>query len=159
MTAELPFRYLEQIGQGQAVYQEYSNRTLREYGFDVPILTPEEAGDILANIAKEHDFTLYEYFQSDLAGHTQTMDVAIPLLENLDRLIGQVLAATDLAETLVIISSDHGNIEDLSVNTHTTNPVPTFLIGCGKERIADKIKELADITPALLSLFTEGTVA
>lgn len=158
MTAELPFRYLEQILEGQAVYQEYSNQSLVEYGFDLPILTPEEAGHILVNIAKEHDFTLYEYFQSDLAGHSQKMDVAVPLLENLDRLLGQVLAETDLTRTLVIICSDHGNIEDLSVSTHTTNPVPTILIGCGKERIAGKIKELADITPALLALIEDESV-
>lgn len=155
MTAEIPFRFLEQIPEGQAIYQEYTNSSLVEYGFALPILSPEEAGDILARIAQEHDFTLYEYFQSDVAGHTQKMEIAVPLLENLDRLLRQVLVKTDLTETLVVISSDHGNIEDLSVNTHTTNPVPTILIGCRKERIADKIKELADITPALVSLIDD----
>lgn len=101
-TAGLPFRYLEQIPLGQAVYQEYSNRSLLEYGFDLPILTPEEAGEILVTIADEHDFTLYEYFQSDLAGHSQKMEVALPLLEDLDRLLGRVMAKSDLRQTLVV---------------------------------------------------------
>lgn len=153
LTADLPFRYLEQIPQGKAVYQDFTNRSLIDYGFDLPLLTPEEAGRNLAQIAREHDFTLYEYFQTDFAGHSKEMDFAVGLLEELDRFLGEVIANLNLSETLLVISSDHGNIEDLSVVTHTRNPVPTILLGYGKDLVAGKIKELADVTPALVSLF------
>ena len=155
-TADLPFRLTEEIAQGKAVYQEFTNRILIEQGLNVPEMEPEEAGSNLAAIVAEHDFTLYEYFQTDIYGHSQDKSIAIPLIENLDRFTGQLLKDLDLEETLVLITSDHGNIEDLSVKTHTCNPVPTILIGKGKEEIADKIKELAHITPALLELIDQN---
>lgn len=152
LTSELPFRLTNQIPHGDAVYQDFTNRVLINKGYDLALLEPEEAGKNLARIVKQNDFTLYEYFLTDVVGHSQDRELAISLIEELDRFIGQVLSDLDLFETLVILSSDHGNIEDLSVMLHTYNPVPTILVGRGKEKIADKIKELADITPALLSL-------
>ncbi|AZR73003.1 hypothetical protein BBF96_06095 [Anoxybacter fermentans] len=152
LTSNLPFRLTDQIPKGKAVYQDFTNRLLIKQGLNLPLMKPEEAGQNLARIVKEHDFTLYEYFLTDIAGHRQDMEFAVSLLEELDRFIGQVLSDLDLTETLVVLSSDHGNIEDLSIKTHTCNPVPTILIGCGKDKIGNKIKELVDITPALLSL-------
>lgn len=154
MESEDKFRYTEQILTGDAVYQDFTNQILIEWGEDVPKMSPEEAGKNLAQIVKDNDFTLYEYFQTDIIGHSQNRARAIALLEQLDRFLKQVLTDLDLQETLVLISSDHGNIEDLSTNTHTCNPVPTILVGAEKEQLKDKIKELADITPALVSHIT-----
>ncbi len=151
--AGISYRYAHQIPSGQAVYQEFTNRQLIKMGLELPVMEPEEAALNLVKIVNEHDFTLYEYFQTDFAGHSQDLDFALPIIENLDRFIGQVLAGLDLVNTLVVISSDHGNVEDLSVVQHTCNQVPTFLIGRNKEIVAAKIKELADITPAIISLF------
>jgi bisphosphoglycerate-independent phosphoglycerate mutase (AlkP superfamily) len=51
-----------------------------------------------------------------------------------------------------LITSDHGNIEDLSVRNHTLNDVPTLVWGSEKEFFADKIKSLADVTPAIIEI-------
>lgn len=155
MESEDEFRYTEQILSGDAVYQDFTNQILIEWGEDVPKISPEEAGGNLAKIVKGYDFTLYEYFQTDIIGHSQNWERAIVLIEQLDRFLRQVFTDVDLKETLVLISSDHGNIEDLSTNTHTCNPVPTILVGAGREQLKDKIKELADITPALISYVTQ----
>jgi bisphosphoglycerate-independent phosphoglycerate mutase (AlkP superfamily) len=54
----------------------------------------------------------------------------------------------------MILTSDHGNIEDLSTRSHTLNPVPTIIWGAGSQRVANRISSLADITPAIISLLT-----
>ena len=52
--------------------------------------------------------------------------------------------------TSVILTSDHGNIEDLSSRNHTLNAVPTIVWGANQQHIAGRIKNLADITPAIV---------
>jgi phosphopentomutase len=46
---------------------------------------------------------------------------------------------------LLIITSDHGNIEEKDHRQHTRNPVPTILVGEGHAELALDIHNLADI--------------
>ena len=57
-----------------------------------------------------------------------------------------------MEESVVIVTSDHGNIEDLSVKTHTRNRVMTLLWGRGSESVKDEIRTLEDIAPAVVRL-------
>jgi len=75
----------------------------------------------------------------------------LPLLAEFLR---EVLRKTDLETTTVIMTSDHGNIEDLSVRNHTLNDVPTIVWGRKRGEISKQIKDLSDITPAILSLLS-----
>jgi len=61
------------------------------------------------------------------------------------------LIRVDLSKNLVILTSDHGNLEDLSVKTHTRNPVPTLLWGLGAADAASRIRNLCDIPDPALS--------
>lgn len=153
LTAKIPFRFISQIKEGKAVYQDFSNALLREKGYSVPLFAPEQAAKNLTTLAKEHDFTLYEYFQTDRAGHQQDLSNAVNLLQELDRFIGSIVKYLNLSHTLLIISSDHGNIEDLSIKTHTKNPVPVILLGKAGQLIKNKIRGITDIIPAILSLY------
>lgn len=153
LASGINFRLIEDIKKGKAVYQEFTNKILIDNGYKLPALSPEQAAKILANIVKEYDFTLYEYFQTDIVGHKQNLNKSIELLEKLDIFIGTLLTEINLNNSLIIITSDHGNIEDISVKTHTYNPVPTFIIGKGESKIKKYIKEITDITPAIISLF------
>ncbi len=152
LAAGLPLRQLEDLQGGKAVYQDITNGSLRERGHDVPLFTPEEAGAILANLSQEYHFTLFEYFLTDMAGHKGNWSWAKGVLRLLDRFYGAVLAGVDLEKTLVVLTSDHGNIEDLAVKTHTANPVPTLLVGWRQREVASRIQTLTDIAPALLAL-------
>jgi bisphosphoglycerate-independent phosphoglycerate mutase (AlkP superfamily) len=67
------------------------------------------------------------------------------------------LGKLDLQRTTVILTSDHGNIEDLSLRNHTLNPVPTIVWGEHREEMAARIHSLADITPAIVNVLTRGT--
>lgn len=152
-SAKLPFRKVEQIVNRKAIYQDFSNKLLIERGFKIPEFTPERAAQNLINIFRENDFTLYEYFQTDRIGHSQDFNKAQKLLEDLDRFFKVILSNFQFENELIIITSDHGNIEDLTIKTHTTNPVPTIIFGKASTSLKHMIKDLTDITPAILSLF------
>jgi bisphosphoglycerate-independent phosphoglycerate mutase (AlkP superfamily) len=154
-AAGLPFRKAADNKAGRAVFHDFTNRTLIERGEDVAPRTPDEAASVLARIAGENRFTLYEYFITDKVGHAQDVEAAKVVLRNLAAVIRGVLGQVDLNRTSVILTSDHGNIEDLSSRNHTLNQVPTIVWGADKERIADRIKTLADITPAIVQTLTE----
>jgi 2,3-bisphosphoglycerate-independent phosphoglycerate mutase len=132
------------------VYQEFTNRLLIKKGFDVPIFEPREAGEILARSAASYDFCLYEYFQTDGAGHSRSKDRALDEVRKLDEFLLALLENTDLRRMSILITSDHGNIEDLSVATHTYNPVPVLLWGALARR-SPRIKSILDIVPLVLS--------
>ena len=157
-AAGIPFRRVVDNQAGRAVFHDFTNRALIERGEDVAPRTPDEAATVLARIAGENRFTLYEYFITDKVGHAQDMTAAKRVLTNLARLIRGVLAGIDLRRTSVILTSDHGNIEDLSSRNHTLNAVPTIVWGANRHFIADRIKTLADITPAIVDVLTrKGT--
>jgi hypothetical protein len=158
-AAGLPFRRIPDLKAGRAVYQDFTNAALIERGEDVQPRTADEAASVLASIVSENQFTLYEYFITDKVGHAQDMQAARTVLTNLARLIRGVLMQIDLSRTSVILTSDHGNIENLSSRNHTLNAVPTIVWGRDQNRIASRIKTLADITPAIVETLTAKEVA
>jgi hypothetical protein len=158
-AAGLEFRRLADLKAGRAVYQDFTNAMLIERGEDIDARTADEAATVLARVASEHRFTLYEYFITDKVGHAQDMQAASTVIQNLAALVRGVLDRIDLRHTSVILTSDHGNIEDLSTRNHTLNKVPTIVWGANKERIANRIRTLADITPAIIETLTEKATA
>ena len=154
-AAGLSFNTVDDLRAGRAVYQDFTNGQLLERGEDVEARTPEQAAEVLAAVVADHRFTLYEYFITDKVGHAQDMTSARLVLQNLARMIRSLIGHLDLQKTTVILTSDHGNIEDLSTKSHTLNAVPTIIWGANKERISARITSLADITPAIVSSLTQ----
>ncbi len=154
-AAGLAFRQVQDLKEGRAVYQDFTNRMLIDRGEDVTLRTPENAAEVLARIVSENEFTLYEYFITDKIGHLQDMQAAKSTLQSLARMIRAILNQIDLHKTSVILTSDHGNIEDLSTRNHTLNSVPTIVWGAHQNQIASRIKSLADITPAIVETLTK----
>ena len=121
---------------------------------DTPILTPTQAGIRLVSLSRAYDFAFFEYWLSDLAGHRQDMNAACDVLEIFDQVLGSLVASWDDEEGLIIMTSDHGNLEDLSTRRHTSNPVPALLIGSQSARsdLQAQLLSLTDIAPALTGL-------
>lgn len=153
-AAGLPFRVVEDLRAGRAVFHDFTNRMLVERGEDVKLRTPEEAAGILARVAGEHRFTLYEHFITDRMGHEQNAEGALEVLGTLARFVRAVLARVDLSRTTVMLTSDHGNVEDLSTRNHTLNLVPTLAWGPGRATVARRVRTLADITPVIVELLS-----
>jgi hypothetical protein len=156
-AAGLPFNTVSELRAGRAVYQDFTNAMLIERGEQVDLRSPEEAGEVLSSIVAANKFTLYEYFITDKIGHAQDHEAASRVLPSLALFIRSLLAKLDLANTTVVLTSDHGNIEDLSVRNHTLNLVPTIVWGRHRERLAARITSLTDITPGIVDVLTKGT--
>lgn len=155
-AAGMQFRTVDDIQRDCAVYQDFTNRLLIERGEVVAERTPREAARVLVDLAAENRFTLYEYFITDKVGHAQDMDKAKIVLKDLALLVRELVSNIDLSRTSVILTSDHGNIEDLSTRNHTLNEVPTIVWGADRDQIAQRIRTLADITPAIVEVLTRS---
>lgn len=155
-SAGLPLKTAADLYAGRAIVADFTGRGWRERLnlTDTPLLTPAEAGRRLAELAAQHDFSFFEYWPSDYAGHHQDWNEARALLTDLDEVLGGLVAAWDDAG-LILITSDHGNLEDLGTRGHTMNPVPALVIGAEPARRAfcARLRTLADVAPAILAAF------
>ena len=153
-TAGLQLRLLKDLTEGHAVSHDFTNRFLIERGFEVKECEPEQAGSNLARLAAGHDFTLYEHFITDRIGHLRDRAMSWKLVRGhipiLTRFVRAVLEAADLERQTVVITSDHGNIEDASTRGHTMNPVATLAFGPLSEFISARVRSLTDITPVIV---------
>lgn len=140
---------------GHALSADFTGEGWREVlGYpDAPVFAPITAGTNLSQLAKHYDFSFFEYWASDYAGHKQDMDWAIRQLETFDGVLKGLLADWDLANDLILLTSDHGNMEDLSTRKHTAAPVPLILFGekIKRDAFAD-VSDLTGIAPAIHSL-------
>ncbi len=93
----------------------------------------------------------------DMVGHSGKLEAAIKAVEAVDVLLGEVRAAVEAVGGALIITADHGNVEQMSDEStgqahtaHTTNPVPFLFLG--RKAAVDDQGELRDIAPTMLYL-------
>lgn len=138
---------------GQALSADFTGQGWREHlGITTtPVLDPFHAGQRLVELAAVYDFSFYDYWLSDYIGHRQSMKEACSILETFDQVLGGLLKAWDDNAGLVLLTSDHGNLEDLSTRRHTNNHVPALLIGAANLRksFAARLHDLSDVAPAI----------
>lgn len=141
---------------GRALSADFTGEGWRTMlGFaDTPILSAYEAGRKTAELALQYDFAFFEYWASDYAGHKQNMDAACALLASFDGALGGLLDAWDDARGLILLTSDHGNIEDLSTRRHTESKVPGLVIGAqeARKRFVEGLTDLTGIAPAIQNI-------
>lgn len=156
VRAGLPLRTIDDLRAGQALSADFTAQGWRDrLGLkDTPVISPQDAGRRLASLPAPNDFSLFEYWLSDYAGHGQDMEAACKLLETLDQVLEGLLETWDDNTGLILIASDHGNLEDLSTRRHTTNPVPALVIGAPnlRQRFTKRLRDLTDIAPAIFTL-------
>src|SRR5262249_35357831 len=86
---------------------------------------PQEAADVLLALAGQHDFTFYKYQLADLVSHTGQVDLARGVFEVIETFVEAVLRAIDPTATVVIITSDHGHLEQVAfARGHPKSRVP-----------------------------------
>lgn len=150
-SAGIPLFRHDDLFAGHALSADFTGEGWRTMlGFiDAPVMHADEAGRKLAALAKQYDFSLFEYWASDYAGHGQEMDTAVRLMETFDGVLGGLVEEWD--NGLILVTSDHGNMEDLSTRRHTDAPVPALVIGekAGREEFTSDMKFLTDIAPAI----------
>ena len=148
-AAGVPLRTLAHARADQGLTHDIHGRRARAAGLDVPERTPEEAAEVLLTLAGEADFTFFEHYLADEAGHAQDPVAALDALESFDRLLRAVVARRP-PDLTVLVCSDHGNVEDLSQRRHTLHAVPMLGFGPGAEGVA-ALETLADVATFILS--------
>lgn len=122
-----------------------------ELGYtDTPVYGLEEAGAKFWEIAQPYRFVFFEHWLTDMLGHRRDLAGAVENLQRIDRFVAGLLAAADWEETLLIIGSDHGNLEDCSLRTHTENPALTLLYGAQSGPYAPRIQGLDDFADLIV---------
>ncbi len=154
-NAGIPLFTIKDYYEGKALSADFTGAGWHEFlGFpDAPVYKPEPAGAKLAELAKQYDFSFFEYWASDYAGHKQDMLWATRQLETFDSVLKGLLEAWQAEEGLIVLTSDHGNMEDLSTRKHTAAHVPLLIFGDQTNRNEFKtVTDLAGIAPAINSL-------
>lgn len=145
-----PHFTLDDIKQQRALTAEWTTDSWRRHMRfnDLPQYSPKDAGRLLARLARQYDFAFHSHWLTDRIGHRGALSDGIEVLERFDAVLAGVLEAWDDAAGLVVVISDHGNMEDLSTRRHTLNPVPTLVIGRRAAEFAQDFKSLIDFVPA-----------
>ena len=151
INAGLPLFRHDDLFAGRALSADFTGegwRTMLGY-LDAPVMDASQAGQTLGTLAKEYDFALFEYWASDYAGHKQEMDDAIRLMETFDGVLGGLTEMWN--DGLILVTSDHGNMEDLSTRKHTDADVPALVIGdkTARQEFTRGMKDLTHIAPAI----------
>lgn len=152
--AGLSLRTFDDLVRGQALSADITNAGWPRMGYDIAPITPEEAGHRLVRLTRYYDFVLFEYWRTDKAGHSLDISEALQTLELFDGLLAGVLQSINTHDTLLFITSDHGNIEDMSTKVHTRNPVPAILYGRNHHDVAEFLRKSPDLTAVTPTLRT-----
>lgn len=128
-----------------------------ELGYtDTPVYSRAEAGRHLAELAMQRDFTFFSHWVSDIVGHRGPFERGVGILELFDGVMAGLLDVWDDDAGVIVITSDHGNMEDLSTRKHTENDVPTVVIGTARHTFANGMHDLTGITPGALRVMGMG---
>ena len=140
----------------QALFHDFSNQSLDGKEQNPPRFTPEKAAEILYKVSRNYDLLLYEYFLTDFCGHGFNFSECIELVMQINRLVKRLVSLLDKENDTLLITSDHGNLEDCTTQLHTNNPVPLLTWGYGSAGLRDKIDSLVDICSVIVDFFNRG---
>lgn len=145
---------IDDLRAGKALTPEWTNNAWRTYLKlkDVPDYTPYQAGEMLVKLSREYDFAMHSHWMTDMVGHRGPLERGVELLELFDQVMAGVLDNWNDNEGLIIITSDHGNMEEIGNRNHTENDVPTLVIGKEKSAFAENFHALNDIVPHMAKL-------
>jgi 2,3-bisphosphoglycerate-independent phosphoglycerate mutase len=120
---------------------------------------PQVTAEMLERVAGgRYDLIVLNFANPDMVGHTGIMAAAVEAMEIVDNCVGQVVEAVLAAGGNLLITSDHGNCEQMSAadgsphTAHTANPVPLILVDPDRHHSRLRRGKLADIAPTLLEL-------
>jgi 2,3-bisphosphoglycerate-independent phosphoglycerate mutase len=128
-----------------------------------PEMSAQAVCDAVVNALKQvpgYDLIIVNFANPDMVGHTGNLEAAKKAIHVVDACVGRILHALAEVRGRALITSDHGNAEQMwdedsrSPHTqHTLNPVALYAIGENISRW--KLRpggRLADVAPTLLEL-------
>ncbi|WP_028795699.1 2,3-bisphosphoglycerate-independent phosphoglycerate mutase [Thalassobaculum salexigens] len=133
---------------------------VKTYDLQPEMSAPELCDKLVAAIdGGTYDLIVANFANPDMVGHTGSLEAAIKAVETVDTCVGRVAEAVLRAGGAMFLTADHGNCEVMldpetggPHTAHTTNLVPTILVGAPEDVTSLKTGKLADVAPTLLSL-------
>jgi len=133
---------------------------VRTYDLQPEMSAPEVCDRLVAAIGSgTYDLIVANFANPDMVGHTGSLAAAIKAVEAVDACVGRVAEAIEAAGGVMFLTADHGNCETMvdpetggPHTAHTTNLVPTVLVGAPAGVTGLRTGKLADVAPTLLTL-------
>ena len=107
----------------------------------------------------KYDAVILNFANTDMVGHTGSLEAAIKAVEAVDKCVGRIVKVIEEKKGNLIITADHGNAEQMidyktgePHTAHTTNPVPIILITDNPNYKLKENGKLADLAPTMLDL-------
>ena len=126
-----------------------------------PEMSAYEVTDKVLDAIKQdkYDCIILNYANTDMVGHTGSLEAAIKAVEAVDECVGKVVKLVEEKQGNLLITADHGNAEQMidyktgePHTAHTTNPVPLILVTSDPKLKLKAGGKLADLAPTMLDL-------
>ncbi len=134
-----------------------SQRDIPTYDHKPQMSAREITEAFLEAFAEERPrFTIINFANADMVGHTGVVPAAISGVETIDGCLQDVVGAVHEAGGVFVITADHGNAEhmredhDRPNTAHSLNPVPLIVTALGVS--LKGTGTLADVAPTVLAL-------
>ena len=137
-----------------------SPREVATYDLKPEMSAREVAAELCKRLlAKQYDFSLVNFANADMVGHTGVLPAALKAVRVIDEVIGEVWKAAKASGTAMLITADHGNIEMMvdpitgePHTQHTLNPVPFMLLDPAFKGAKLRDGILADVAPTICEI-------
>src|SRR5262249_30998766 len=108
--------------------------------------------------SRKYDFIVCNIANADMVGHSGKLEAAIKAVEAIDVALGRLTQAIRAAGGEMLISADHGNLEQMRADDgqphtqHTVGPVPLVYVGRPATLEHGALRDLAPTVLALMGL-------
>tara|TARA_Y200000002_G_scaffold382836_1_gene401580 strand:- start:13260 stop:14762 length:1503 start_codon:yes stop_codon:yes gene_type:complete len=123
-----------------------------------PAMSAHKITEKLIEEISEHHFTVCNFANADMVGHTGNLSASIEAVEILDQCLKAVHTACIEKNIILIVTADHGNADQMLLangeksTSHSLAKVPFILCGAKRKLSASNNASLSNIAPTILSL-------
>ncbi len=129
---------------------------VRTYDMQPEMSAPQVGDAVLKAMDEEYDFIVVNFANGDMVGHTGNFEAAVKAVETVDHELGRILAKAEEKEYALVLTSDHGNCEEMLddagnvLTNHTVGKVWCFVVAEGVTKVDSGA--LNNIAPTVLKL-------
>ena len=130
---------------------------VKTYDLQPQMSAPKVGEAVRKGIESGYDFIVVNFANGDMVGHTGNFEAAVKAVEAVDKEIGKILEAAKQKDYNIVITSDHGNCEEMidkdgHIHTqHTVGDVWAFVISPKVKKLKEH-GQLSNIAPTILEL-------
>ncbi|MBD3794378.1 MAG: 2,3-bisphosphoglycerate-independent phosphoglycerate mutase [Epsilonproteobacteria bacterium] len=124
----------------------------------LPEMSSVEVGEaVLKGMDEAYDFIVVNFANGDMVGHTGNYEAGVKAVEAVDKQLGKIMAKAKEKDYAVVITSDHGNCEEMRnahgevLTNHTIGDVWCFVEACHVKELKEGCG-LNNIAPTILKI-------